>query len=57
MPEFRKTDLDQSWLDLKKEEEFKKRKKERKKQAGIDIVTTHRSNKRFEGHNYSSLIL
>ena len=43
---------------------FKKKKKnltiekrKEKKQAGIDIVTTHRSNKRFEGHNYSSLIL
>ena len=41
----------------KKKKNLRKEKKKEKKQAGIDIVTTHRSNKRFEGHNYSSLIL
>ena len=44
-------------LKKKKKKNLTIEKRKEKEQAGIDIVTNHRSNRRFEGHNYSPLIL
>ena len=57
MLEFRKKSWPVAAGFKKKKKNLTIEKRKEKKQAGIDIVTTHRSNKRFEGHNYSSLIL